>query len=127
GNHPFRSHSIFPKSLAAAPLPRCISAFPFLSQEPQLQEPPPPTLPQLPAPLNPATGSPFYQENWRNLTPAPGVGPFVGGRSLVPMGLPVTARTMAFSQTLDVSSLMNVFADWMTSQRWSDLKQLFEF
>lgn len=48
GNHPFRSHSIFPKSLAAAPLPRCISAFPFLSQEPQLQEPPPPTLPQLP-------------------------------------------------------------------------------
>ncbi|CAL9203598.1 unnamed protein product [Musa hybrid cultivar] len=80
-----------------------------------------------PAPLNPATGSPFYQENWRNLTPAPGVGPFVGGRSLVPMGLPATARTMAFSKTLDVFSLMNVFADWMTSQRWSDLKQLFEF
>lgn len=34
---------------------------------------------------------------------------------------------MAFSQTLDVASLMNVFADWMTSQRWSDIKQLFEF
>lgn len=34
---------------------------------------------------------------------------------------------MAFSQTLDLTSLMNVFADWMTSQRWSDLKQLFEF
>lgn len=47
GNHPFRSHPIFPKSLAAALLLRSISAFPFLSQEPQLQEPPPPTLPRL--------------------------------------------------------------------------------
>lgn len=34
---------------------------------------------------------------------------------------------MAFSQTLDLASLMSVFADWMLSQRWSDLKQLFEF
>lgn len=33
----------------------------------------------------------------------------------------------ALSQTLDVESLMNVFADWMTSQRWGDMKQLFEY
>ncbi|URD89072.1 PPR repeat [Musa troglodytarum] len=121
-----RSHPIFPKCLAAAPLLCSISAFPFLSQEPQLQEPPPPILPQLPRSPQPL--------HWEPLLPgelaepaAPGVGPFVCGRSLVPMGLPATARTMAFFQTLDASSLMNVFADRMTSQRCSDLKQLFEF
>ncbi|KAF2294984.1 hypothetical protein GH714_029929 [Hevea brasiliensis] len=31
------------------------------------------------------------------------------------------------SQNLDVNSLLNVFADWMTSQRWPDIKELFEF
>ncbi|KAL4587029.1 hypothetical protein LXL04_011678 [Taraxacum kok-saghyz] len=31
------------------------------------------------------------------------------------------------TQTLDGDAIMNVFADWMTSQRWSDIKQLFEF
>lgn len=33
----------------------------------------------------------------------------------------------ALSNTLDVQSIMNVFADWMTLQRWADMKQLFEF
>ncbi|CAL9200927.1 unnamed protein product, partial [Musa hybrid cultivar] len=126
GNHPFRSHSIFPKSLAAAPLLRCISAFPFLFQEPQLQEPLPPTLPQLPRSPQPRHWEPLLPRELAEPDPRTRCRSFVGGRSLVPMGLPATARTMAFSQTLDVSSLMNVFADWMTSQRWSDLKQLFE-
>ncbi|KAJ8497876.1 hypothetical protein OPV22_008428 [Ensete ventricosum] len=123
-----RSRFLLPKPLAPAPFIRSISAFPFLSQEPQLQEPPSsPATSASPLPPSPSTGSPYYQENWRSPNPAPGVGPLVGGQSLVPMGPTATARMMAFSQTLDVSSLMNVFADWMTSQRWSDLKQLFEF
>ncbi|CAL9072063.1 unnamed protein product [Musa textilis] len=123
-----RSRFLLPKPLTRAPFIRSISAFPFLSQEPQPQEPPSsPAASASPLPPSPSTGSPFYQENWRSPNPAPGVGPLVGGQSLVPMGPSATARMMAFSQTLDVSSLMNVFADWMTSQRWSDVKQLFEF
>ncbi|KAH0464348.1 hypothetical protein IEQ34_007134 [Dendrobium chrysotoxum] len=101
---------------------RLISGFPFLSQEPYLQEIPPEASP---LPPNPSSGSPFYQENWRN----PSVGSAaLGGHSLVPVGFDhSSARIMAFSQTLDLASLMSVFADWMLSQRWSDLKQLFEF
>ncbi|KAL0921814.1 hypothetical protein M5K25_008924 [Dendrobium thyrsiflorum] len=101
---------------------RLISGFPFLSQEPYLQEIPPAASP---LPPNPSSGSPFYQENWRN----PSVGSAaLAGHSLVPVGFDhSSARIMAFSQTLDLASLMSVFADWMLSQRWSDLKQLFEF
>lgn len=78
-----------------------------------------------PLPPNPSSGSPFYQENWRN----PGASSAaLGDYSLVPVGFDhSSARIMAFSQTLDLDSLMSVFADWMLSQRWSDLKQLFEF
>ncbi|KAJ0973889.1 hypothetical protein J5N97_015854 [Dioscorea zingiberensis] len=101
---------------------RSISSFPFLSQEPQLQESPEAT----PLPPNPSIGSPFYNENWRSPTPMPGD---AVAQSLVPAGIRAqsSARLMAFSQTLDVASLMNIFAEWMASQRWSDLKQLFEF
>ncbi|WOK99341.1 pentatricopeptide repeat-containing protein [Canna indica] len=122
-----RSHTLLPKSLAAAPFLRAISASPSLFQEPQLQEAPPHAPAATPLPPSPSTGSPFYQENWRNPNPAPGVGPLVGGQSLVPIMSASSSRLMAFSQTLDASSLMNVFADCMTSQNWSDLKQLFEF
>ncbi|KAJ0973947.1 hypothetical protein J5N97_015912 [Dioscorea zingiberensis] len=98
---------------------RSISSFPFLSQEPQLQESPEAT----PLPPNPSIGSPFYNENWRSPTPMPGD---AVAQSLVPAGIRAqsSARLMAFSQTLDVASLMNIFAEWMASQRWSDLKQL---
>lgn len=37
------------------------------------------------------------------------------------------ARIRALSETLDMISLLNMFADWTASQRWSDMKQLFEF
>ncbi|KAG0485476.1 hypothetical protein HPP92_009331 [Vanilla planifolia] len=98
---------------------RHISASPFLSQEPQLQDIP------TPLPPNPSSGSPFYQENWRKPSSSPEA---LGGHSLVPLGFDhSSARIMAFSQTLDLASLMSVFADWMLSQRWSDLKQLFEY
>ncbi|XP_038983464.1 pentatricopeptide repeat-containing protein At1g26460, mitochondrial [Phoenix dactylifera] len=122
-----RAHALLHKTLnPTTPLRAAISTFPYLSQEPQLQETPSSSATAAaPLPPNPSTGSPFYQENWRVPNPSPGLA--IGGQSLVPMGGSAATRMMAFSQTLDVASLMNVFADWMTSQRWSDLKQLFEF
>ncbi|XP_077211404.1 tetratricopeptide repeat (TPR)-like superfamily protein [Tasmannia lanceolata] len=104
---------------------RKISTFPFLSQEPQLEDPP--SISSTPLPPNPSSGSPLYQENWRN--PNPNLNSFLS-QSLVPLGLPSllpSPKLQAFSQTLDAVSLMNVFADWTTSQRWADMKQLFEF
>ncbi|CAG7864695.1 hypothetical protein BRARA_I03116 [Brassica rapa] len=104
---------------------RTISGTPFLSQDPQLAtestDHESTTLPP-----NPATGSPLYQENWRS--PIPNSPSF--SQSLVPMGFlnqAPAARIRALSETLDMISLLNMFADWTASQRWSDMKQLFEF
>lgn len=36
-------------------------------------------------------------------------------------------RTQLMSETLDVEGLMNRFAEWMTTQKWEDMKQMFEF
>lgn len=102
---------------------RSITTTSFLLQEPELHDPSPP--PTTPLPPNPSTGSPLYQENWRSPRPDP-----LLSQSLVPLGLIDQApslRIQAFSETLDLPNLLNVFANWMTSQRWSDLKQLFEF
>ncbi|KAL2559435.1 Pentatricopeptide repeat-containing protein [Forsythia ovata] len=106
---------------------KSISTFPHLLQEVQLAEQPlPPLQATTPLPPNPATGSPFYNENWRNPLPSS------SSPALVPLGLGFlnqssAARIQSLSQTLDSESLMNQFADWMTSQRWADMKQLFEF
>ncbi|XP_042483992.1 pentatricopeptide repeat-containing protein At1g26460, mitochondrial-like [Macadamia integrifolia] len=103
---------------------RTISTTTFLYQEPQLAEPS--ILSSTPLPPNPSSGSPLYQENWRNPIPDSGL-----AQSLVPLGFiqqaSSSSRIKALSNTLDGPSLMNVFADWMTSQRWADIKQLFEF
>ncbi|KAI8021283.1 Pentatricopeptide repeat-containing protein [Camellia lanceoleosa] len=111
---------------------KSITNFAFLSQEPQLAEAPPapapasPSAAATPLPPNPASGSPLYNENWRNpITSSTGL-----AQSLIPLGFlnqTQSTRIQALSQTLDVPSLLNVFADWMTSQRWADMKQLFEF
>ncbi|CAK9165973.1 unnamed protein product [Ilex paraguariensis] len=101
---------------------KSISTFTFLSQQPQLADSPPPST-ATPLPPNPASGSPLYNENWRNPIPNQ-------SQSLIPLGLILqspSSRIQALSETLDVQSIMNVFADWMTSQRWADMKQLFEF
>eukprot|EP00262_Sarcandra_glabra_P013656 TRINITY_DN3842_c0_g1_i1.p1 TRINITY_DN3842_c0_g1~~TRINITY_DN3842_c0_g1_i1.p1 ORF type:complete len:613 (-),score=79.09 TRINITY_DN3842_c0_g1_i1:21-1859(-) len=101
---------------------RKISTFSFLSQEPQFEDPSI-SSPSTPLPPNPSSGSPLYQENWRNPNPN-----LVLSQSLVPLGFQhQTMRIQTFSQTLDLANLMNVFADWTASQRWADLKQLFEF
>ncbi|KAL2559205.1 Pentatricopeptide repeat-containing protein [Forsythia ovata] len=106
---------------------KSISTFPHLLQEVQLAEQPlPPLQATTPLPPNPATGSPFYNENWRNPLPSS------SSPALVPLGLGFlnqssAARIQSLSQPLDSESLMNQFADWMTSQRWADMKQLFEF
>ncbi|KAJ6820393.1 putative disease resistance proteinisoform X1 [Iris pallida] len=113
-----RSQTLLPKTLI--PSLRLISTTPSLSQQPQLQEQQRP----LPLPPNPSSGSPLYNQNWRNPSPSPGAAAS-SSLSLVPAA--AQSKLMAFSQTLDLPGLMDVFADWMTSQRWSDLKQLFEF
>ncbi|KAD2804160.1 hypothetical protein R6Q59_030335 [Mikania micrantha] len=109
--------------------PKLITTYAFLSQEPQLadQSPPPPAASTAPLPPNPATGSPLYNENWRN--PIPNISSATSP-SLIPLGFSqshASSRIQALSQTLDGESIMNLFANWMTSQRWSDIKQLFEF
>lgn len=101
-----------------------ISTFVHLQQEPQLAEPPANLPPSLPP--NPASGSPRYNVDWRNPSAA-----LAGDGALVPAGLGFLQQTMgsrmhAMSQTLDADKLMNLFADWMTTQRWEDMKQLFE-
>lgn len=102
---------------------KTISTFGFLAQEPQLAEPT--HDPATPLPPNPASGSPLYNENWRS--------PFTnssGAQAMIPLDVLVqspTSRIQALAQTKDVQSLMNVFADWMASQNWAEMKQLFEF
>uniref|UniRef100_A0A7N2R234 Uncharacterized protein n=1 Tax=Quercus lobata TaxID=97700 RepID=A0A7N2R234_QUELO len=39
----------------------------------------------------------------------------------------LNSRIQALSQTLDVEGIMNLFTNWMASQRWGEMKQLFEF
>lgn len=105
---------------------KSISTFSFLSQEAQLAESPPPPQATSPLPPNPASGSPLYSQNWRNPYPPP----FGSNSSLIPVSgfnQSNTSRIQALSDTLDVSSLMNTFAEWMTSHQWLDMKQLFEF
>ncbi|GMY25859.1 pentatricopeptide repeat-containing protein At1g26460, mitochondrial [Fagus crenata] len=110
---------------------KSITTFTFLSQEPQLAEsthsssPPPSST--TPLPPNPASGSPLYNENWRS--PIPIQKPN-SNSSLMPLGFlqqSPSSRIQALSQTLEVESMMNVFADWMASQRWADTKELFEY
>ncbi|KAK4598781.1 hypothetical protein RGQ29_016009 [Quercus rubra] len=127
------------RTLFKSPTTKSITTFTFLSQEPQLAEsthsdspspsspPPPPTA--TPLPPNPASGSPLYNENWRSpIANSPNSLSLT--QSLMPLGFLAqspNSRIQALSQTLDVESMMNVFAEWMASQRWGEMKQLFEF
>ncbi|CAH8390145.1 unnamed protein product [Eruca vesicaria subsp. sativa] len=132
-SHLFIRHRIsLLRTLKPNPHIRTISGTPFLSQDPQLattestdhHDPTGGSATTLPP--NPATGSPLYQENWRS--PIPNSPSFT--QSLVPMGFlnqAPSSRIRALSETLDMNSLLNMFADWTASQRWSDMKQLFEF
>ncbi|WCJ22124.1 Tetratricopeptide repeat (TPR)-like superfamily protein [Euphorbia peplus] len=105
---------------------RSISTFSFLSQqaEPSIDhihaDPTNPAAVSLPP--NPASGSPMYNENWR--TPI-----LSSGSSMIPFGhgRSQPARVQNMSHSMDLNSLLNTFADWMTSQRWNEMKQLFEF
>ncbi|KAH7569994.1 hypothetical protein JRO89_XS05G0029900 [Xanthoceras sorbifolium] len=116
-----RTRALFRNTLYSNLKSASISTCTALSQEPQLAESTQPS----PLPSNPATGSPLYNENWRNP-----VQNLAGtAQSLVPLEFlkhSPNSRIQAMSQMMDGQALMNVFADWMTSQRWSDMKQLFE-
>ncbi|KAA3483762.1 pentatricopeptide repeat-containing protein mitochondrial-like [Gossypium australe] len=108
---------------------KSISSFPFLSQEPQLAESAHTAETQTtPLPPNPASGSPLYHENWRDPNAARKTTSLA--QSLIPLGfLSQTPgqRIQYLSQILDAPALMNHFADLMTQQRWTDVKELFEF
>lgn len=111
------------KALNANPSFKTITTFSFLSQEPQLAAEPTQDPPSVSLPPNPAA---TYRENWRS--------PVHEGSSAAPSLLPLgflqqspSVRNQSLAQELDVPGLLNTFADWMTSQRWGDMKQLFEF
>nr|XP_043613323.1 pentatricopeptide repeat-containing protein At1g26460, mitochondrial [Erigeron canadensis]XP_043613324.1 pentatricopeptide repeat-containing protein At1g26460, mitochondrial [Erigeron canadensis] len=111
------------KPLSKTLNPRFITTYSFLSQQPQLADHPPPPPPS-PLPPSPATGSPLYNENWRN--PHPNI---LNSQSLIPLGfsqISPSSKFEALSKTLDRDSMSNVFADWMTSHKWGDIKMLFE-
>ncbi|KAK7407421.1 hypothetical protein VNO78_09331 [Psophocarpus tetragonolobus] len=106
----FRTRSLFPKPQT---LFKSITTFPSLSQEPQLVDPTP-----TPLPPNPASGSPLYHENWRSPIPQPSG----GATSLAPLGV----YNRAASDTFDHRALLDHFGDQMASQRWDQVKNLFE-
>ncbi|CAN1838820.1 Pentatricopeptide repeat-containing protein At1g26460, mitochondrial [Linum perenne] len=103
---------------------KSISTFPFHFQQLAATEPPGGFVEQTPMPPNPASGSPLYNENWRRPVQTPGL---ALPQSMNAFQQSPMARMQAMYQAHDVSSLLNLFADWMTSQRWSDMKELFEF
>ncbi|RDX79465.1 Pentatricopeptide repeat-containing protein, mitochondrial, partial [Mucuna pruriens] len=103
----FRTRSLLPKT---STLMKSISTFPFLSQEPQLVEP-------TSLPPNPASGSPLYSENWRSPIP-----PSPSSHALAPVGF----TNRATSDTYEAHAVLDLFGDWMASQRWPDVKELFE-
>ncbi|GER40574.1 pentatricopeptide repeat-containing protein [Striga asiatica] len=103
---------------------KSISTFAHLRQEAQQLEDPSPDPSPPPLPPNPASGSPRYSENWRSSAAA-------DDGALIPLGLGFLQQSQAsrmqlHSQTLDARGLMNKFAEWMTTQNWEDMKQLFE-
>ncbi|XP_010680709.2 pentatricopeptide repeat-containing protein At1g26460, mitochondrial [Beta vulgaris subsp. vulgaris] len=104
---------------------KSITTFSLLNQEPQLAEPPStpaPTPSPSPLPPNPSSGSPMYNENWRSPIQ------HTGQHSLIPTGFLYQnpSQMQLLAQKKDANSLMNLFADWMTSRRWADVKQVFE-
>lgn len=121
----FRSKPLLPFLIhlsSATAIVRAISTQTYLCQESQIHDK------ASPLPPNPSTGSPLYQENWRSPIPSG-----QGHQSLVSTSPAFSVPTVSLSasilddaRTPDVSTLMNLFADWMTSQRWLDMKQLFE-
>lgn len=105
---------------------KSISTFVHLHRESQLVEPP---SPQAIPPPSPATGNPLYKENLRS--PISSASPPISVAQL-PFSfgflrLNSTLEMQSLAQTLDAKSLMDRVADWMTSQRWAEVKELFEF
>ncbi|CAH9079177.1 unnamed protein product [Cuscuta epithymum] len=105
---------------------RCVSTFPFLSQEAQLVEVSSPAILPLdgsPLPPNPVTGSQMYTNNWL-------ASPSSASSTILPLSLmqqPPSHRIQSLSQTLDAQGLIDYFSNWMTESRWLEVKQLFEF
>ncbi|KAI4382342.1 hypothetical protein MLD38_008318 [Melastoma candidum] len=126
---PTISRQVLLRLLRPRAISRSISTTIPLLQEPQLAEltpAPPPTLDSNDAATSlssiPFSGSPLYSSSsWQSPIPPSTL-------SLIPqLTLFNNSRIQSLSQSLNAASLVNVFADWMTSQHWLDIKQLFEF
>ncbi|KAK9690223.1 hypothetical protein RND81_09G113400 [Saponaria officinalis] len=93
---------------------KSISTSSFLNQQPQFDEQPQSLSPS-PLPPNPSYGSHMYHQTRRT---------HAVGQTLTPLHhqnpsfIPPVVR--------DVDSLMNLFGGWVTSQRWGDIKEVFE-
>lgn len=112
----YRTRNLLPKSTTSI---KTITTFPFLSQEAELADANPNLQSQTtPLPPNPASGSPLYNENWRNPIPRPS-----SSHAISPFGLFTRASV---SETYDSHALLDLFGDWMASQRWEDVKDMFE-
>ncbi|XP_059648773.1 pentatricopeptide repeat-containing protein At1g26460, mitochondrial [Cornus florida] len=112
---------------AAAPPPQSEAAAAAPPPQSEAAAAPPPPQSEAPLPPNPASGSPLYSKDWRN--PVPNTAASLS-QEVIPIGfinqLPIE-HVQLLSKNLDVPTISNVFADWMTSQRWKDMKKLFEF
>ncbi|KAL6529310.1 hypothetical protein OROGR_014933 [Orobanche gracilis] len=98
---------------------KSISTFVHLRQEAQLAGPPPP---RTPLPSMPDSGG-------RRIViseASPGISAAQIPISLGFIRLNSAEEMQSLAQKLDVKGLMDQFADWMTSQRWADVKELFE-
>ncbi|KAF3431992.1 hypothetical protein FNV43_RR26729 [Rhamnella rubrinervis] len=107
----------------ANPTFKAITTFSFLSQEAQLAEST--QTPSTPLPPNPASGSPLYNENWRS--PVPNSSQTQSVISLEFLNQTTSSRIQSQFENSDVQSLMLKFADLISTQRWLDVKHMFEF
>lgn len=94
-------------------------------KEAQLLDVPPPS-PQISMPPNPASGSPMYEENWRNANSS--YSPVAGAAAMPAyLGFLQSGSSLHnLASMLDAKGLKDQFAKWTTEQRFADLKQLFE-
>ncbi|XP_074302473.1 pentatricopeptide repeat-containing protein At1g26460, mitochondrial-like [Silene latifolia] len=97
---------------------KSISTFSILNQQAVVED----QLPNPPSslPPNPSTGSPMYNQNWRS--------PFPSSSSATSAGYTIMSPRIHVwpPPSIDLNSLLNQFADWVTSQEWSDVKAVFD-
>ncbi|KAK9676014.1 hypothetical protein RND81_11G048100 [Saponaria officinalis] len=107
---------------------KSISTFSLLNQHPLPAEhplpPPPPPPPPSSLPPNPSSGSPLYNQNWRS--PIPNISTYASTSTTAVIPLNRQSASSLLPKTANIESMMNLFGDWVTSQRWGEIKEAFE-